>query len=91
MKQVRYKKASQTSICGPWEGIFWPMGLFQFLCQKKREAKKTMINPSWEPHQVTKQKKLTTNKDPYSTNFVNKNKIIKEEKTKIIFYRLVKS
>ncbi len=44
-----------------------------------------------EPHQVTKKKKKTTNKDPYSTSFVNKKKIIKEEKTKTTFYPLVKS
>jgi hypothetical protein len=46
------------SICEPLEGIFWPMGLFQFLCQEKREAKKRMINPSREPQQVTKQKEF---------------------------------
>jgi hypothetical protein len=62
-----------------------------FVAKKRREAKNKMINPSQEPHQVTKQKKKTTNKDPYSTSFVNKKKIIKEEKTKTTFYHLVKS
>jgi len=69
MKQVWYKKASQMSICEPLEGIFWPMGLFQFLCQKKREARKRMINLSWEPHQVTKQKEFDYKQRSLLNNF----------------------
>jgi len=85
MKQVRYKKAIQMSIYGPWEGIFWPMGLSQFLCQKKEEKQKINDKPFTGTTSSYKTKKLTTNKDPYSTSFV------KEEKTKATFYPLVKS
>jgi hypothetical protein len=57
MKQIRYKKASQMSICGPWErNILAHEFISIFVPKKKRSKKHKMINPSWEPHQVTKQK-----------------------------------
>jgi hypothetical protein len=31
-------------------------GFISIFVPKKRKAKNKMINPSWEPHQVTKQK-----------------------------------
>jgi hypothetical protein len=64
-------------------------GFISIFVPKKEEKQKINDKPLTEPHQVTKQKKLTTNKDPYSTSFVNKKKIIKDEKTKTTFYPLV--
>ncbi len=73
---------------GHGKEYFGPWVYLNFCAKKRREAKKN-DKPLTEPHQVTKQKKLTTNKDPYSTSFVNKKKIIKDEKTKTTFYPLV--
>jgi hypothetical protein len=60
-------------------------GFISIFVPKKEEKQKINDKPFAGTTSSYKTKKLTTNKDPYSTSFV------KQEKTKATFYPLVKS